>query len=493
MNLLRKIFFYIFLAVFLGVCPLLVLYSLGYFLKPSQAPQIVKMGVIHLVSVPEGAEIWVDGKLHSKKTPTVISDLTAGDYDIQVSLSGHRPWQQRVTIQPGRAESFSKILLLPEKLKAELLFDKASTAIYPLGRDGILLRRGNTLGDLYLYDLAARIAEPLFTNNPQVDLTLPIQKVHQVPESEAILVRSGTLIGRSRYDWVRMSNRGAEPADLSGLFIQEPKRLLWDTAAPSDIFNFYDGFLDRIDISSRAVVPRQFSGMRAYGLLRSFFGPKFYGLSREGEFFRCNTECSKKETLRLDPVFFDALLGRDRFFEIKVLEEDLLFFLSDEGKLVGNRLPYLFAEKGVQDLVYDRGDSRDILVLAGHRLGILSFSGKQRKKEVFETMPKIEWVYDGKDSVEQAFWVYEGSHFIFREGEQVWIAESGNAESSAVRPILKVRQGSGIFYDEKSGQLYYLGSEDGFLYSSEILPRNLLSILTLPEFSTGEKETAPAS
>ena len=46
--LLRRIFFYLFTAIYVVACPMTILYALGYLVKPGTEKGIVKRGLIYI-------------------------------------------------------------------------------------------------------------------------------------------------------------------------------------------------------------------------------------------------------------------------------------------------------------------------------------------------------------------------------------------------------------------------------------------------------------
>ena len=110
----RKLLFYIFLVLYLILCPLLILYSLGYIFNP-QNKEIVQTGVIYLSSLPSDADIFLEKSHYIHATPSMIEELLPGDYTITLKSEGYKDWVENVTVEAGKAISFNNILLIPEE------------------------------------------------------------------------------------------------------------------------------------------------------------------------------------------------------------------------------------------------------------------------------------------------------------------------------------------------------------------------------------------
>ncbi len=64
-----------------------------------QAPVVNDLSGIVVKSDPDGAEIMVDGKFVGS-TPSTLS-LTAGEYTISITKSGHATWERKITLTAG--------------------------------------------------------------------------------------------------------------------------------------------------------------------------------------------------------------------------------------------------------------------------------------------------------------------------------------------------------------------------------------------------------
>ncbi len=116
MPLLRKIIFYLFCAIYLIVCPLLVLRMLGYVISPS-THRLVKTGLVYISTNPPGANVFVNGRPAHEKTPTAIRDLVPGQHFLRIEKDGYLDWAQNTTITPNKATVIENILLTPRPLK----------------------------------------------------------------------------------------------------------------------------------------------------------------------------------------------------------------------------------------------------------------------------------------------------------------------------------------------------------------------------------------
>lgn len=68
MLLLRKIVFYILSAIYIVLCPLIILYAFGYIFTPDTERNITKTGVVYVATSPPGATVYVNKEIFPNKT-----------------------------------------------------------------------------------------------------------------------------------------------------------------------------------------------------------------------------------------------------------------------------------------------------------------------------------------------------------------------------------------------------------------------------------------
>jgi len=108
----RTIAFYIALALFCFLLPIILSYSLGYKIDYRKF-KIYKTGLIYLRSTPAGASIHINGKLLSDITPAEIKELRPGLYMVEVRREGFYPWQKELAVKPNMVTKADEIVLFP--------------------------------------------------------------------------------------------------------------------------------------------------------------------------------------------------------------------------------------------------------------------------------------------------------------------------------------------------------------------------------------------
>ncbi|MBI2095244.1 MAG: PEGA domain-containing protein [Candidatus Omnitrophica bacterium] len=471
MLLLRRSLYYFFFLVYCVACPLIILYALGYILKPGSEHGLAKTGLIYLATLPPGAVVHVENKRFLEKTPTMIRGLLPANYRVAVSLKGYRPWTRTIPVQAEKAAVFDNILLLPGEPRYERLLTEEFNDLIPAGSERfLLLAKGPLLEDLFLYDLEDETLSPAVPG----DFSFGGARVVSHSSSaggENLLVhaQSGPWWGEEKFFWIPLSHKTGI-SDVTRLFRDKPRLVDWDSRRPSQLFAWTDGVLNRLDVLSGAIYPKFMEGVRAYGLSEK----KLYVVDEDDGFQKMDLEGKNREGLEEDAPWTREFLTEGGVYQIKIFAGDKALFLGRRGRLLSSESPHLLADEGVSGVEPDPA-SQKVLIWGRDRLGIFDFAGGARDRGgFFGTEPRgggVRWVVERPGRIAQAFWVYEGSHVLFRDADRVYLLELAKNAPPGFHEYLEVKRGSSVVYMEKSGRVYYLEKTTGQLCRAEIVPK----------------------
>ncbi len=95
-QLLSSLLIFLFLVV---ATTLVILYGKGYRIGNWQTgkPTISKTGLLVAKSIPDGAQVFINGNLTSATDDTI--DLLPGEYTVKITKEGYFPWEKKVRIQ----------------------------------------------------------------------------------------------------------------------------------------------------------------------------------------------------------------------------------------------------------------------------------------------------------------------------------------------------------------------------------------------------------
>ncbi len=474
MILLRKVFFYLFAVVYLILCPIVILYALGYIWAPRSDQQIVKTGLIYLKTLPRDATTHIRNRVVAQKTPVMLNDLRTGEYDLHVSRKNYRPLKMKVNVEAGRAKVLDRVLLIPQTFQvARLLEDSIGNWIVVSGTPYFLLFTGKDLKSVAVYDWKGKEARKLFLpGEAYADAVVLETRICQGSSFVVFRVQKGT---EEKVLGVSLAKKDSKLTDLTPYLAAEAlANSFWEADKSSylfmnqkpHLFQLRNTTLSMLNLKGMVFQPNWLAGIQGAGLYEDFV----YALELAAVY---RVDYSKRIPVKelVDKIeFLRTLFLPDCTYRIEFLSDKLALFISDRGQLLTNRLPYLLIEHGVRG--YDFFAKKEWLLLwTQNALGTINFSEAARDREkFFERGEKIDWVYSRGRNIEKAFWVYEGSHLLFLDQGWVYLQDLAQKGSAEPEKIIQVKPESGIFYDEDSGRLFYLGAADSQLSSIPILP-----------------------
>lgn len=451
MQQLRRIVFYLFLLAYLIACPLTILYALGYVFKPGVQPELIETGLIHLATRPPGATVYLQGRRYRHRTPMAIRGLLPGRYRLKLTLQGYLPWERRLQVEAERAYVLDRILLLPRVPRSRELTHSPLKQLHPIAKTPtLLLFEGSRLWKILIYNIEERALTSLI---PPESLLAQAQLLsyQTVPESSQILAHIKTPQGR-KWLGIDLEELPEGILELGDLILEEPDLVTWSAQVPKAVFVLRENIVDRLDLSTGTLHPRVAKGIRALGVS----GEELIVVTTSGELQRLSPD---GQLQRQDPEVSDAMrefFGAKGVSQIHPLAGDLLLFYGEKGTLLINRPPYLLTEEPIRGFQFDEKRQR-LLIWGDRKLGIVDF----------ERDFPLTWVWQGGRRIQQAFWVYEGSHILFRDSVGVALLEVATQSRRRLKPASPENP---ILYVEEKGTLFYLDRRSRRLGSMEVVP-----------------------
>lgn len=460
------------------------MYALGYFFNPGTDQGIVKTGLIYMTTVPAGASVYFGKELLPQKTPALIRDLTPGSYEVRVELEGHKSWNKKLPVEAGKATVLERILLLPDNLAAQAVTEGPVSRLLAVENSPwIVLASGETAGAMQVFNYRQdKITSLLPEGHPAA--SEKVEAVHVWPEGRNILLQTSRQPDVRSW-WIDLKDKEERPQDISALLLHSGGRFYYTPQDPGAVFSLWDGTLSRIDVDKESISPAILTGVRGLGL----FNKWIYALSDSRKIIRAGLNGEVQETLLRDGDLFTSLFGSTDFYRIRIFSRSILLFESPNGKLICNRLPYELASSGISGVAYDEA-KKAAAVWTQDRIGVINFRDRDNDRAVFEHGPRISWVYRSGSNIKQAFWVYDASHILFRDGDSVFLLELETHSKPMLRELFKVRPNTDIFYSEATGKVYFVDPADKGLAAFELLPRKIMQLFPFPEFEEERREIA---
>jgi len=474
MLLLRRVTFALFTGAYLVVCPLTILYALGYVVHPLAGEGLLKTGLISVESRPEGAILYLEGKRYAHRTPAIIPGLRPGRYALRVAARGHRPWHGVVTVEAEQATALDHLLLLPRRLPAQRLLRGPFQQLRGIPDTRfLLLAHGRRLADLLVYDSASGEARPLTRRRaPHGDARL----------SEFITVHGSPLalagIRHDRADrWLalRMDRPDSGAADLTALFPVRPEQVVWDPERPETLYAVQAGGVSRLDLARRVVHPRIAEDVRACGVR----GEMLYLLGGDDALRRARLDGTGAEFLLQDVELGRGFLGLRSAVDIRPLDDGLVALSDARGRLLLTNGAWVVEGRDIRGVAYDP-PRRRLLLWRREALGVLDVPGGE---EVLRpaAAPAVRWLDIESRDIRQAFWLYDSSHVLWVDDGAIRLAQLPAAAADVGERLVETRPEASVHYADERGTLYYLERDTGALASLVLVPGRERGVRSLPE------------
>jgi len=478
---LRKTLLYSFIAVYLLICPLLILYSFGRILKPGGEGDYA--GLIFLSTSPPGATVYVEGRRFSEKTPAALAGMLADSYDITLTLNDYKPWHYKVQTFAGLASAYDRILLAPKQWQNhELLAESFQNLIsIPLSRF-FILTKGSRLSDYYSFDSKYEELTPFVSSGSEF-ASLEVKSLFTVSSSTQVVIWAGNF-SQEKYFLVEQDKGYVNFKDITHLLSSRPEKILWGWEQPDYLFSFQNNKLDKINTLKKTLGANYLDHLRGYGL----FNGKIYVLKDINTLFRIDYDLSGQEVLINDPILGNFLFGREGFFEVRPLDEDIIIFLGEDGRLLSNHLPHRIVEKGVRGLEF-HSRSKRVLFWMKNQAGIIDYRPLYSvdPTRVKTTPTEGFFFYSTGEDISQAFWAYQGAYIVLKDRDKVFLFELKGEGEAKPDEIVRVKGSSSVHYLESTGKLYYLDPSTRNLRYVEIISKDQEQPLSFQEYLTGRR------
>jgi len=455
----RKSLFYFFAGVYIIFCPLLLLYTLGFF-SDAARPAGSEAGV-YLDSLPQGASVFLENSRFIKTTPTTLEPLLAGNYTLTLKLKNYHDLRYQFHLNKQQRISISHALFSPRQRVARRLIKKPFEDLIPLyGSDYFLLREGEFIEDYFIYNWETQDIRPLMAKK-----ILPwgtkVLGVFTVRGSAAVVLRCSAL-GLVKYAFALPQHDSIIFRDITDLVGQdEPQRISWDPADASQLFLFNDGHINRLDMNENALYENFLEEVRGLGV----FNRHVYVVTDINSLKRYDYHKEDLKILINDPLQGNFIFKSKGFFAIEPLFKNYMMFIGQSGDLALNEVPYRFVESGVKGVVF-HPPSRRLLFWQDEKIGMIDMS---KEEFGFKEALTVTWLFQGARELNQLFWVYDGSHVLGKDQDQVFLFELNSKGLTRLFPVVTTKALTSIYYTDKAGMLYYLEPKTGNLVCTKIL------------------------
>jgi PEGA domain len=456
----RKPIFYALSGFYLVVCPLLILYSFGFF--SDVAEPSAKTASLYLETLPEGASIFFNSSHFTHNTPTTLEPLRPGSYRVDLVNEGYGTISYALNFASGQQSAISKALFVPKALVAKRLIKKNFQDLIPLpSGDSFILREGDGLSDYFIYNLKDQSLRPLTKGNP-LPTAAKVLKVFTSPGSSSFFM-SCNAFGVRKYIFLNPDKESILVQEISALVPAEPYSVLWDPSDIDTLFVFVDDYIDKIDLKEKVRHERYFENVRGFGIYQKHV----YILTDINNVEKYDYPKENLKTVLNDPVLGNFIFGTEGYFRIEpLLKDTVMFFGEKKGELSLSKVPHRFVRGAVKGTLFNE-HHRKLLFWQDNQIGMINLDSQVSG---FDKTLSVNWFFKGAKEIKQGFWVYDTSHVLARDRDQVFLFDLNNANLARLVPIALVKSLTSVYYDEGTGVLYYLEPSSGNLLLMQIIP-----------------------
>ena len=485
MSRLRKLIFLIFAAVYLMVAPLTVLYALGYIFNPVQQT-LQQTGLITLNSEPSRASVQVNGAMVKEKTPLVLGNLKPGFYDIRIALPGRHSWHRQVEVKPDRVFRFENIFLFPQTFEPEVLGDFPVKKMWaaPNGKRLVVLL-GDGASQLYLFEPEEKKFRPFFQGANYDEVKVKEVTLHPGGDRALVILKNQKALQPMLVQF----EIPFKVTDVTDLLRPPFSHLQWNPHKRSPLYYKKGETLRLVNLDQGLPDASLVKRVRGYAL----HGRRLFVLDGRKRFLELTEKGKKIDVLLNDPAQARFIFGPDQtddysvFFTPKgslfsLLENPLVLFLSNKGKLLSNKLPY-FLDERVDELVLAESHPR-LVYRKGKEIWSLDFESEQ-KKSFFESGPTPRRIYSGRKSLENLHLFYNDGYVLFTEGHSLMIQDF-EGEAGPIRLLEISDRMRQVVLDTRRGFLYFAHPQTGALtriklFEAGLLPRMVVDLVGAAE------------
>jgi len=415
--------------------------------------------------MPARADIYINRSRYNQKTPASIEGLIPGNYKITLRSKGYKPWVQTISVGPGKAYSFKDILLIPKVWPIKNLSTAPFARLAPLkGTDYFITGRAPNLGSYAVYELKTGKAIHLLPADSHL-FDLPVISIFTQDNSPVFVIYAGSL-WNYKYLYVDITKTIPEILDISRLIQVKPLDIGWNDFKRGRVFTLYRDYVNLLDVESMSIFPHYMENIRGYGLYLKWI----YAISRDNNVFKQTYDKKEEGHLPYGPKFGKRFFGQTEFYKIKVLQDNIILFLSRNGKLITNLPPYNLIDRGVIGLEFYKNPP-GLLCWTKHSIGIVDFVQKSYRGSFINKTADQRIIYGAGTNITDCVLANEGSHVLFDNDNKLYLLEVEPQGGPHIELITAVKEDSSFFYSDETGYVYYLDPQSGYLNSIELFPR----------------------
>lgn len=211
------------LFILVSATVLVILYGKGYRFGFQQGePKLSKTGILHVTSLPTGAQVFIDGHLTTATDNTI--NLTPGKYTVLIAKDGYYDWQKDMEIEREVVLN-ADALLLPKgpTLQSISTFGVESAVIDPSGTKLAFKIASNSAkkNGIYVFDMTTRTFPVLAGQSSSTQLvddtidTFSKAQISWSPDGKQIIASTAAEPTNPTYYLLKTDGFNETPQDIT--------------------------------------------------------------------------------------------------------------------------------------------------------------------------------------------------------------------------------------------------------------------------------------
>ena len=465
----RKLFFWIFVLLFLTTTPVAILYSQGY--RFDQYKKIfIHSGSITVKSTPASASIYLNGKLQSSSAfniinnSTTINGLRPGNYDLRVSADGYGTWEKNVDVHSGVSTEFWNIVLAPQKNTPKELSADGALRYFPspFGKNIAYVKKNGENLEIWSI-IRSSNASTLILSQKDFDFSSDVFENIEWNTKETLFIVPVEHGGKN--DFVVLdSGKGQDPIFLSQITgLSEMDHVRWSPANQNEIY-----FVAKDDSGAQNNLYRMdlgagkpeiiLEGIKAYDLSKN----SIYFLQQNNIVYKTDLDGKNEDQLVLAPIDLSDANEKTRLIAYDdnrqaIVSESGELYVHNNGETTGDTLKKI--ADGIKSVQFSN-DGKKLLYWSDNEINVLylrKWDVQPRREE-----NEVQQIVRISSPVKNVFWYRDYEHIFFSTQNSVKIIELDSRDHRAADDIFKYNSENFLSsYDSANGIYYYVDEIEG--------------------------------
>jgi len=449
----RTILFFSCVAVFVILCPILLAYSMGYAFDVNNK-KIVPTGSISIKSIPKDSLITINGIATEKTTPALMTNLSAGLYEIEVFQNGYLSWNKTLEVKDFYLTVAHNILLFPENPLTQITTSDLQWISFAPSKSFAIGLQQDILAPLFLNLSINEMPAFSSIDNDYKIVSIESESISWSAKEKYVSFFAILNNGQRGYYFLESSSPQSITPIVSGQY--SDLQICWHSTNDDILIYIHNGqLIQKNIISGEEIVISEETNKVFSGNNKIYFTQQDSGI-----IYATDDPWvipSKNNEIKKEQFVESSLLINSEYDIINSISDTFLVHRDDGSVFL---IDDTLVEK-VQDNVHgiDINDQNKILVFNDHEINL-----------VLEDMKEKQLIIASEKRIKKSFWMTENHvAYLLKDGDFFITELDGKGDRNTVSPIESKMEDCWISENNNNAYpvLYYM--LEGTLYKVDWL------------------------